>query len=59
MNDKILGHLREALVCCKDEQSDKFGSRELSLVMTKIEEAILWRQEDLRRRTPEKNEANS
>ena len=70
MNDDILAHLREARALCKDEEQEtitkegsSFGnfskrSRELALVITKIDEAILWRQEDLRLKQPPINETN-
>ena len=48
MDDEILGHLRMALAACKLEL---VKSRELSLVTTKIEEAILWRQLDLQQKS--------
>lgn len=43
--DKILGLLLEAKTAA---QSDPAKSRELSLCLTKIDEAILWRNEDVR-----------
>ena len=57
MNDEILGHLRQARAAITEEQDAGKGSRELSLIMTKCEEAILWRQHDLQLKTPIKNEA--
>jgi len=53
MNDEVLGHLREARAILNDELPK---SRESAIVITKIEEAILWRQENLRLRTPASNE---
>lgn len=55
MGNSILGHLREALAECKYE-SEHSRSRELSLVMTKIDEAILWRQSDMQLKEPPINE---
>lgn len=49
MGDEILGYLREARAAAL---SDPMKSRELSLVVTKIDEAILWRQFDLQFKTP-------
>ena len=53
MNDEVLWHLREARAILNDELPK---SRESAIVITKIEEAILWRQENLRLRTPAKKE---
>jgi hypothetical protein len=59
MDDNILGYLREARALVLEEKEDKnLGSRQLSLVLTKIDEAILWRQEDLRLKTPPINLCN-
>ena len=44
---EVLGKLREARALAIDENS-KNRSRELSLVITKIDEAILWYQEQIR-----------
>ena len=52
MYDRALGFLREAraeLLCEREEGCD---SRELSVTLTEIDSAILWRQEDLRLKTP-------
>jgi hypothetical protein len=49
MNDTILGRLREARAAALE---DLAKSRELSLVVTKIDEAILWRQFDLQIKRP-------
>jgi hypothetical protein len=51
----ILGFLREARAAAQIE-SEKSRSRELSLVLTKIDEALLWRQEDMRLKAPIVNE---
>lgn len=56
MNDDVLGHLREARAILNDETKAGQGSRETALVITKIDEALLWRQENLRLRTPAKDE---
>jgi hypothetical protein len=57
MNDNLLGFLQEARAAALVENEGKATrSRELSLVLTKIDEAILWRQEDLRLKAPAKNE---
>lgn len=53
--DNVLGKLREARALLKDENDAGNGSRELSLTITKIDEALLWRQEDLRLKAPAEN----
>jgi len=53
MYDKTLGYLQEARASALD---DSAKSRELSLVITKIDEAILWRQHDLFIKQPPMNE---
>lgn len=53
--EHILGHLREALGYCKDEEN-RNRTRELSLVKTKIDEAILWMQYHNQLQTPPINE---
>lgn len=58
MNDLVLGHLREARALLFDEKQAGKGSRELSIVVTEIDTAILWRQEDLRLKTPLVNETS-
>lgn len=48
-NEKIDGALvllYSAIVKLKEE-AKKSGSRELSLVITKVEEAVMWREKDL------------
>jgi hypothetical protein len=61
MYDKVLGLLRESRAELKDECDlyPRTGrTRELSIASTKIDEAILWRQEDLRLKTPIRNECS-
>lgn len=58
MNDDVLGHLREARALLNDETKEGKGSREVALVITKIDEALLWRQEVLRMRVPVVNEVS-
>ena len=48
MNDRILGFLREARAGLLIERDSGSNSRELSVTLTEIDTAILWRQEDLR-----------
>ena len=59
MDDNVLGKLREAreAICVELEQKHGHGSRELSIVMTHLETAILWREKDLRVNTGPINEA--
>ncbi len=59
MNDEVLGKLREARALLNDESEGGLSSRELSVAVTHIETAILWRQEDLRLKQPPINEDNS
>lgn len=59
MNDEVLGHLREARALLNDEKNAGGNSRELSVTITKIDTAILWRQEDLRLKTPHKDEVEN
>lgn len=54
--DDILGFLREARAAALE---DTAKSRELSLVLTKIDEAILWRERDLHLKTPPVNEVSN
>jgi predicted secreted protein len=54
--DEVLGKLREARALCKDEMDNGGRSRELSLVITKIDEALLWKIEDRRLKRPPVNE---
>jgi hypothetical protein len=56
MNDDVLGKLREARCLLLEERDSGKPSRELSIVLTEIDTAILWRQEDLRLKLPVLNE---
>ncbi len=62
MNDDVLGHLREARACLYDERDDPENpagnSRALAMAITKIDEALLWRVEDLRLKAPTLDEAS-
>jgi hypothetical protein len=52
-HDLALGHLRQARALLLEERDDaKKPSRELSVALTEIDTAILWRQEDLRLKQP-------
>ena len=59
MQDNILGFLREARAELLEQKDSGLNSRELAIVLTHIDTAILWRQEDLRLKTPAINESNA
>ena len=53
MGDKTLELLREARAELLAERDDeKKGSRELSVALTHIDTAILWREKDLQCKVP-------
>lgn len=54
---KALGLIREARALLRDEAATA-NSRELSMVITKLDEAELWRQSDMQKKTTIKNEAS-
>ena len=56
MHDEVLGKLREARALLLEERDAGKNSRELSVTLTEIDTAILWRQEDLRLKRPAMNE---
>jgi hypothetical protein len=56
-NCEILGKLREVKALADDIHFNGGGTRELSLTITKIDEAILWRQRDMQLRNPADNSA--
>lgn len=53
--DEVLGKLREARALLIEEGSVK-SSRELSITLTEVDTAILWRQSDLQLKRPPINE---
>lgn len=55
MADSVLGFLQDAREMALN---DPAKSRELSLVITKIDEAILWRSEDLRLKSPSQGQGS-
>jgi len=55
MFDEVLGKLREARALLLIERDSGKSSRELAVALTEIDTAILWRQEDLRLKTPPVN----
>ncbi len=57
MNDEVLGKLREARALLIEERESGKNSRELSVVLTEIDTAILWRQWDLQMKAPVENKA--
>jgi hypothetical protein len=56
--DKVLEKLNEAKTLLQLEKTNNGNSRELSVCLTEIDTAILWRQEDLRLKAPSLNEGN-
>ena len=48
MYDDVIGKLREARALLLEEKDKGLSSKQLSVTLTEIETAILWRQEDLR-----------
>jgi len=60
MNEcEALGLIREARALLRDESINGGGSRELALVITKLDEAELWRQRDMQMKTPPVNETSA
>ena len=57
MDCKALALIREARAILNDE-SKVSNSRELSITVTKLDEAILWRQRDIQLRAPPINISN-
>lgn len=57
MDCKALGLIREARALLNDE-SKASTSRELSITVTKLDEAILWRQRDMQLKTTPINISN-
>lgn len=57
MDCKALGLIREARALLNDE-SKVSNSRELSMTVTKLDEAILWRQRDRQLKAPPINISN-
>ena len=55
MNDDVLGHLREARALLLEERDSGKKSRELSVCLTELETAILWREKDLSLKRPIEN----
>lgn len=54
-NCEALGMIREARALLRDEAKTA-NSRELAMVLTKLDEAELWRQRDMQLKTPGVNE---
>lgn len=59
MTDEVLGKLREARALLLEERDCGKNSRELSVTLTEIDTAILWRQWDLQLKTPPVNEQSN
>lgn len=58
MKDHIIAFLQDARALALEQKDAGQGSRELSIVLTHIDTAILWRQEDLRLKAPVVCESN-
>lgn len=56
MTDDVLAYLRQARSILLEERDAGKNSRELSIVLTEIDTAILWRQHDLQLKTPVSNQ---
>lgn len=56
MDDKALGFMREARAALLEDRDSGGNSRELSVALTEIDTAILWRQQDLQMKRPIVNE---
>lgn len=52
---EALAMIREARALLRVESINN-SSRELSMVLTKLDEAVLWRQQDMQLKTPSTNE---
>lgn len=52
MYDEALGKLREARLLLLEERDSGGESREISIILTEVDTAILWRLEDLRLKAP-------
>ena len=58
MAEHIIAFLRDARRLALAEKDSGQNSRELAVVLTHIDSAILWRQEDLRLKNPVVSESN-
>lgn len=56
MEDKALGFMRKARAALLEERDSGGNSRELSVALTELDTAILWRQQDLQLKRPVANE---
>jgi hypothetical protein len=56
-NCDALGMIREARALLRDEAATA-NSRELAMVITKLDEAELWRQRDMQLKTPPVNQCS-
>lgn len=54
-NCEALGLIREARALLRDETKTA-NSYELAMVITKLDEAELWRQKDMQLKTPSRDE---
>jgi hypothetical protein len=49
---EALGKIREARALLQDEAATPANTRELAMAITKLDEAILWRQSDMQKKAP-------
>lgn len=59
MYDTAIGYMRQARAELLQEEDKGGNSRELSIALTHLETAILWRQEDLSNKKSAINEQDS
>ena len=55
---EALGKIREARALLRDEAKTA-NSRELAMVLTKLDEAELWRQSDMQKKAPTQNQVGA
>ena len=58
MQDNVLGFLRQARAELLELKDSGQNSRELSIVLTHVDTAILWKQEDIRLKASVISESN-
>lgn len=58
MYDEAIGKMREARALMLEERDNGKNSRELSVALTELDTAILWREKDLSMKTPIENNAS-
>jgi len=58
MYDEAIGKMREARALMLEEKDAGKNSRELSVALTELDTAILWREQDLKLKEPKVNNAS-